>query len=49
MLRYYGDNCISLVKKLEPYLIEKKDQADALLKLRELKNKLNQAKKQNHK
>ena len=48
-LKYYGDNCCTILKILLPYLIEKQDQADAILNIRKLKTKLREAKTKNHK
>ena len=47
-LRYYGDNCILILKMINPYLLEKKDQAEDLIQIRALKQKLKSSKKQNH-
>jgi hypothetical protein len=47
-LAYYGDNCILILKTILPYLVEKKEQAEDLIEIRKLKQKLKSAKKQNH-
>jgi hypothetical protein len=36
MLGVYGNNCVEAIKKLLPYLIEKKPQAETLLEYREV-------------
>jgi len=48
VLRYYGDNCILILKMITPYLLEKKDQAEDLMQIRQLKEKLRHSKRKNH-
>lgn len=48
MLKYHGDNCILILKMITPYLIEKHDQADSILQMKLLKDKLKNAKRKNH-
>jgi hypothetical protein len=47
-VRYYGDNCILVIKMIYPYLLEKKDQAEHLMDIYKLREKLKQAKRKNH-
>jgi hypothetical protein len=47
-LRYYGEKAINFIKTIDKYLIEKKDQADAMIQLHELNIKLKQAKRKDH-
>lgn len=39
-LCYYADNCLAILKQVSPYLIEKKEQVQAILEVKRLKEKL---------
>jgi hypothetical protein len=48
-LEYSGINSISLLNAVVPYLIEKKDQAEKLIQIYQLKQELKEAKQRKHK
>lgn len=48
-LEYGGNNCITLLKMVVPYLIEKKDQAQKLIQIYKLKQEIKEAKQRKHK
>jgi hypothetical protein len=47
-LRYYGQTAIDVLDCIQEYLIEKKDQAETMIQLFDLNNKLKQAKRKDH-
>jgi hypothetical protein len=47
-LRYYADSCIMILEHLIPFLIEKKQQAEAILQMRKLKKKVYDEKHKDH-
>jgi hypothetical protein len=48
VLRYGADLCIHILKELIPYLIEKKEQAEAIVRMRELKKVVTDSKRKDH-
>jgi hypothetical protein len=48
-LEYSGINCIQLLQVILPHLIEKKDQAEKLIQIYQLKQELKEAKQRKHK
>lgn len=48
MLRYYSDSCLDILEKVAPYLIEKREQAQSMLEVRRLRQKLKSDKKRDH-
>jgi hypothetical protein len=47
-LCYYADNCLAILNQVTPYLIEKKEQAQSILEVKRLREKLKSEKKVDH-
>ncbi len=47
-IRYFGGNCLYILNQIFPYLIEKKEQAESILEVKRLREKLKAEKRIDH-